>query len=466
MAKKQQIILLHGNKPFVTEGENGSKVLATEIAKGELVVEHGSDDVMIHTVDDSNNVATFVSKKYVDKEIAGINSELENEIATKLDELDAAIKKEAEDRDNADIQLKSDLESTIATEKAALEAADKTLQDNIDAEAEAREVEDGKLQAAIEAEAEAREEGDQAILDKIGAIAEDKTVAETIAEAVKAEEDARKAAVEGLQGLIDGEISAREAAVKAEEDARKVADEALDGKITTEKTEREAADKTLQDNIDAEAATRAAADAALEAKITAVEGDIDTLVGSDYEEDGKTPKSIREIARLELAAQLLSGEAEADFETLQQLAAWLEDHPEEVADINKCIGENATAIANLNTALDAEKAEREDDVEGLNTAIATEKTARENADKAILDKIGAIAEDKTVAETIAEAVAAEKAERQEEDGKLQASINSVSADLDVVEAAYVKQVVANGKTYTPENNILDLSEFVVDGGEY
>lgn len=71
------------------------------------------------------------------------------------------------------------------------------------------------------------------------------------------------------------------------------------------------------------------------ALLTAANGDIDavkalvnTLIGSDSE------KSVRTIANEELAAQLLSGKADADFKTLQELAAWLEDHPEEAAEIN------------------------------------------------------------------------------------------------------------------------------------
>jgi hypothetical protein len=60
---------------------------------------------------------------------------------------------------------------------------------------------------------------------------------------------------------------------------------------------------------------------------------INALVGDDVKEDG-APKSVRTIANEELASQLLSGKADADFKTLQDLAAWLEDHPESVAAMN------------------------------------------------------------------------------------------------------------------------------------
>ena len=58
---------------------------------------------------------------------------------------------------------------------------------------------------------------------------------------------------------------------------------------------------------------------------------LDTLIGED------TSKSVRKIANEELAAQLLTGKADADFKTLKELAAWLEDHPEEVSAINLSI---------------------------------------------------------------------------------------------------------------------------------
>ena len=107
----------------------------------------------------------------------------------------------------------------------------------------------------------------------------------------------------------------------------------------------------IQDNADA-----------IEAHKTAVDAKVTTLVGDDAN------KSVRTIANEELAAQLLSGKADADFKTLQELAAWLEDHPEEVAAINLDItnikkligtipeGATATDIVNyIKELVDAEK---------------------------------------------------------------------------------------------------------------
>lgn len=83
-------------------------------------------------------------------------------------------------------------------------------------------------------------------------------------------------------------------------------------------------------NVDLSAyETKTQAEGKYAAKI--YESKVDTLIDKD------TGKSVRTIANEELAAQLLSGKADADFKTLQELAAWLEDHPEDVVEINEAI---------------------------------------------------------------------------------------------------------------------------------
>lgn len=75
---------------------------------------------------------------------------------------------------------------------------------------------------------------------------------------------------------------------------------------------------------------------------------LDTLIGVD------TGKSVRTIANEELAEQLLSDKADASFKTLQELAAWIEEHPEDVATINAAIQELQQAVAKLREDLDNE----------------------------------------------------------------------------------------------------------------
>ena len=76
-------------------------------------------------------------------------------------------------------------------------------------------------------------------------------------------------------------------------------------------------------------------------------------------------------------------------------------------------------------------------------------------------------------------VKSEASAREAADNALQAAVNAkaessaltaVDGRLVTVEANYVKEVkvTTNGKTksYKPVNNILDLSELVIDGGTY
>lgn len=63
----------------------------------------------------------------------------------------------------------------------------------------------------------------------------------------------------------------------------------------------------------------------------AYEGKVDTLVGSD------TGKSARTIANEELAARLIAANADESLDTLQEIAAWIQDHPGEASAMNAAI---------------------------------------------------------------------------------------------------------------------------------
>ena len=109
----------------------------------------------------------------------------------------------------------------------------------------------------------------------------------TLQSNIDAEEAARIAADSALQTQItnnDTDITALQAAdttlqnnIDAEEAARIAADTTLQTNITAEATTRANADTTLQGNIDTEASTRASADTALQGQITSNDGDISGL---------------------------------------------------------------------------------------------------------------------------------------------------------------------------------------------
>lgn len=74
--------------------------------------------------------------------------------------------------------------------------------------------------------------------------------------------------------------------------------------------------------------------AAIDANISTVNGKVTTLIGSD------AAKSVRTIANEELAAQLIPANAKEALDTLQEIAAWIQGHPDDASAMN-------TAITNL-----------------------------------------------------------------------------------------------------------------------
>lgn len=142
---------------------------------------------------------------------------------------------------------------------------------------------------------------DKAINDKIGTVATGKTVVQMITEAQTA------ATYDDTQ--VKADIKANTDAIDAiEQDYLKAADkQELQGNINTEK------------------------------------GRIDTLVGTD------TGKSARTIANEELAKQLIPAGAQESLDTLAEIAAWIQDHPEDASAMNEAI----TALQNQLTGIAA-----------------------------------------------------------------------------------------------------------------
>lgn len=169
---------------------------------------------------------------------------IQNNISGSYLEVKALLETEIAARKAEDIRLeaKIDKNSTdLATEAEERKAADKALQDALDAEEAARTAADAALGVRIDTE-----------------IAERKAADKTLQDSIDAEETARTEADTALGVRIDKEIQDRTNADNAlgtriddEEDAREAADTQLQTNITAEETARKAADKTLQDNIDA-----------------------------------------------------------------------------------------------------------------------------------------------------------------------------------------------------------------------
>lgn len=159
-------------------------------------------------------------------------------------EVKALLETEIAARKAEDIRLEGKIDQNTAdlgTEREERKAADKALQDALDAEEAARTAADTALGVRIDTEIAERKSADKTLQDNITAEATTRAEADTALGArIDKETTDRVNADTALGTRIDNE-----------EDAREAADTTLQENIDTEETERKAADKTLQDNIDA-----------------------------------------------------------------------------------------------------------------------------------------------------------------------------------------------------------------------
>lgn len=151
---------------------------------------------------------------------------IQNNISGSYLEVKALLETEIAARKAEDIRLKGKIDQNTAdlgTEREERKAADKALQDALDAEEAARTAADTALGVRIDTEIAERKAADKTLQDNIDA-----------EEYARTQEDTR------LNARIDKEVT-----------DRTNADNELGTRIDNEEDAREAADTTLQDNIDA-----------------------------------------------------------------------------------------------------------------------------------------------------------------------------------------------------------------------
>lgn len=169
---------------------------------------------------------------------------IQNNISGSYLEVKALLETEIAARKAEDIRLEGKIDQNTAdlgTEREERKAADKALQDDLDAEEAARIAADTALGKRIDTEIAERKAADKTLQDNIDA-----------EKYARTQEDTR------LNARIDKEVTDRTNAdnelgtrIDNEEDAREAADTTLQENIDAEETARTEADTTLQDNIDA-----------------------------------------------------------------------------------------------------------------------------------------------------------------------------------------------------------------------
>ena len=213
----------------------------------------------------------------------------------------------------------------------------------------------------------------------------------------------------GLETKISA-VDAKAVAAQASADNAKNAADAVDAKVgavpegSTVMTEIQKVKDAAYNDTEVRGLIKTNADniTALTGRADAVEGKVSTLVGED------AGKSARTIANEELTKQLIPEGAKESLDTLQEIAAWIQNHP--------------------------------DDASAMNAAIAALKT-----------KVGDIPEGATATTVVAyikELVDAEKVRATGAESALDTRVNAVEAKLGDGEGSVSKQIEAAVKVET------------------
>lgn len=198
-----------------------------------------------------------------------------------------------------------------------------------------------------------------------------------------------------------------------------------------------------------------------EGKITTAEGNITTLQGSVDSVEGKvatlvgtdTGKSARTIANEELTKQLIPENASESLDTLQEIAAWIQKHPDDASAMNAAIAalqtkvgdipEGATAttvVAYIKELVDAEKVRAAAAESGLDTRVKAVEAKLGDGEGSVSAQIAAAVKTETDARVAADS---------ELDGKITAAksaADKAQGDVDALTAVVDSKAAASDVT--------------------
>lgn len=269
---------------------------------------------------------------------------------------DLATKEEVEAVDGKADQNAEDI-AALQTDKANV--SDVYTKTEVDGLIEASEYDDTTVKAGIKANADAITAINN---EESGILAQAKAYADGKDASITEAKNAADAAQEDVNALEEkiGTVAEGKTVVEMIADAKTAA--------TYDDTQIKA---DIQANADA-----------IEAHKTSIDGTVTTLVGED------TGKSVRTIANEELAAQLIGENAKESLDTLEEIAAWIQSHPDDASAMNKAIEDLETLVGTLpegvtattvvgyvQELVNAEKSRAEGVESGLNTRLETVEAA-------------------------------------------------------------------------------------------
>ena len=331
------------------------------------------------------------SKKYVDLSAL---THYDEKIKTLIDAKDATALQSA--KDYAD-SLAGNYDAAGTAESKVKELADGQVKTNTDAIA--------KLNGAASVEGSVA----KAVADAKTALEAKITAADDKAGAAKTAADSLKTYV----GTIPTGATAKDVVSYVDEKTAGIATDASLAALTARVGTAEGKITTAEGNIQT-----------LQTDVDAVEAKVTTLVGDD------AGKSARTIANEELTKQLIPESAKESLDTLQEIAAWIQKHPDDASAMSAAIEalktkvgdipEGATAttvVAYIKELVDAEKTRATGVEGGLDTRV-----------KAIETKLGD--GEGSVTSQITAAVNAEKSAREAADTAIEAKVTAAQAKAD------------------------------------
>lgn len=269
---------------------------------------------------------------------------------------DLALKTEVE---AVDAKADKNAEDIAALQTNKANASDVYTKGEVDGLIEESEYDDTKIKADIKANADAITAINN---EESGILAQAKAYADGKDASIIEAKNAADAAQEGVDAL--------EEKIGTVEEGKTVVEMIADAKTAATYDDTE-----VKELI-------AANTEAIEAHKTSIDGTVTTLVGED------TGKSVRTIANEELAAQLIGENAKESLDTLEEIAAWIQSHPDDASAMNKAIEDLETLVGTLpegvtattvvgyvQELVNAEKSRAEGVESGLNTRLETVEAA-------------------------------------------------------------------------------------------
>lgn len=312
--------------------------------------------------------------------------------------------------------IKAADDATLASAKSYADG----LAENYDAAGTAQtkvnELANGQVKTNTEAIAAINDEA-TGILKQAKDYADGKDAA--IAQAKAAGDNAQREvdAVEGRMDTAEGDIATMKGQISALEAG------------TYDDTEIRGLIQTNADDIDA-----------LEGRADTVEGKVTALIGDDAN------KSVRTIANEELAKQLIAEGAKESLDTLAEIAAWIQSHPDDASAMNKAIDDLEALVGVLPEGVTATT------VVGYVQEVVNAEKVRAEGVEGGLDSRLKVVEGNIGEGTVDSRIATAKSE----------AISTAAGDA----TTKSNQALTDAKAYTDEKfGAIDLSGIAANAGE-